>query len=183
MNCSNGLITHMETLFDTMQLSDVVFNIEDRQFSAHKNILVARSEVFAAMFQHPTKESLTNQITIEDVEPEVFQELLRFIYTGRVLLDKMETLASGLFIAADKYLLDELKRKCENYLLYHMSPDNCVLFLLHGDLNNPSKYLNGAAKFFRHYTIEVMATNGWKMMKEENPASLFDILEFVYRYK
>jgi hypothetical protein len=42
------------------------------------------SKYFAAMFQHPTKEQSTDQIKIEDIEPQVFQELLRFIYTGRV---------------------------------------------------------------------------------------------------
>ena len=183
MNCSNGLITHLEKLFGGMHLSDIIFNIDGREFPAHKNILAARSEVFAAMFQHPTKENLTNRITIEDVEPKVFHELLRFVYTGRVSLEKMESLAAGLFIAADKYLLDDLKLECEIYLLHNMSPDNCVVLLLHGDLTNPSEHLNGAAKFFRRYTNQVMATDVWKELKIENPASLFNILEFVYRYK
>ena len=71
-----------------MQFSDVNLNIRGREFPAHKNILAARSEVFAAMFQHPTKEKLSNQIEIEDIEPEVFQELLRFIYTGRVSIQR-----------------------------------------------------------------------------------------------
>ena len=183
MDCRDGLITHMEKLFDTMQMSDVIFNFGDRQFPAHKLILAARSEVFAAMFQDPAKENSTNQITIEDVEPEVFHELLRFVYTGRVSLEKMESLAAGLFIAADKYLLDDLKLECEIYLLHNMSPDNCAVLLLHGELTNPTEHLNEAAKFFRHYPSQVMATDGWKRMKKENPASLFNILEFVYRYK
>ncbi len=183
MNCSNGLITHLEKLFGGMHLSDITFNIDGREFPAHKLILAARSEVFAAMFQHPTKENLTNRITIEDVKPEVFHELLHFVYTGRVSSDKMESLAAGLFIAADKYLLDDLKLECEIYLLHNMSPDNCVVLLLHGDLTNPSEHLNGAAKFFRRYTNQVMATDVWKELKIENPASLFNILEFVYRYK
>ena len=53
-------------------------------------------------------------------------------HTGRVQVDKLETMAAGLFISADKYLMDELKIKCENYLILHMSPDNCVILLLHG---------------------------------------------------
>jgi speckle-type POZ protein len=183
MNCSNGLITHMEKLFDTMQLSDVVFKIGVREFSVHKNILAARSEVFADMFQRPKKKTLTNRITIQDVEPEVFQELLRFIYTGQLCIEKMESLAAGLFIAADKYMLDDLKVKCENYFLHHMSPDNSVILLLHGNLLNPADHLNEAAKFFRSYPSQVMATDGWKKMKKEKPVSLLNILEFVYRYK
>jgi speckle-type POZ protein len=183
INCLNGLSAHFQGLFDSMQLSDVIFNIEDRQFPAHKLILAARSEVFAAMFQHPTKENLTNQITIQDIEPEVFHELLRFIYTGRVSLEKMDSLAAGLFIAADKYLVDELKRKCENYLLHHMSPDICIELLLRSNLLNPMEYVKEAAKFFRRYTIEVMATNRWKRSKLENPIALVEIQEFVYGHK
>ena len=130
------------------------------------------------MFKHPTKEQSTNQVKIEDIDPEVFDQLLRFIYTGRVPLDKLETMAAGLFIAADKYLIDELKMKCENFLLHHMSPDNCVILLLHGDLQNPAEYLKKAAKFFRRNPSQVMATDKWKNMKQDNTAVLCDIHEF-----
>ena len=127
IDCSSGLSSHLDGLFNNMQFSDVNFNIGGREFLAHKNILAARSQYFAAMFQHPMKEQSTNQVKIEDIEPGVFDQLLRFIYTGRVPLDKLETMAADLFIAADKYLMDELKMKCENYLLSQMSPDNCVI--------------------------------------------------------
>jgi speckle-type POZ protein len=36
------------------------------------------------MFQHETLENLSHQVKIQDMEPEVFQEMLRFIYTGRM---------------------------------------------------------------------------------------------------
>jgi speckle-type POZ protein len=162
-----------------MQLSDVNFNVRGRDFPAHKSILSARSEVFAAMFQHPTKENLTNQIEIEDIEPDVFQELLRFIYTGRVQVDKLETMAAGLLIAADKYLMDQLKSTCENHLLRHMSPDNCVFLLLNGDLQNPSEPLKEAAKFFRLLPSQVMATEKWEKMEEENLRLLCEIQKFL----
>ncbi len=184
IDCTGGLIALLESLFDKMPFSDVNFRVGGRELSAHKSILVTRSKYFAAMFQHPTKEQSTDQIKIEDIEPQVFQELLRFIYTGRVPLDKLETMAVGLFIAADNYLIDELKMKCENYLLLHMSPDNCVILLLHGDLNNPAEYMKKAAKFFRRYPSQVvMATDEWKKTKQENSTVLCDIQEFVYRHE
>jgi speckle-type POZ protein len=134
------------------------------------------------MFKHPMKEQSTNQVKIEDIDPEVFDQLLRFIYTGRVPLDKLETMAASLFIAADKYLMDELKMKCENYLFSQMSPDNCVILLLHGDLQNPAEYMKKAAKFFRRNPNQVMAIDKWEKMKQENPAVLCNIHEFVYRH-
>jgi speckle-type POZ protein len=182
IDCSSELMTHLVNLFDNMQFSDVNFNVGGRVFPAHKNILAARSQYFAAMFKHPTKEQSTNQVKIDDIEPEVFDQLLRFIYTGRVPLDKLETMAAGLLIAADKYLLDQLKMKCENYLLSQISPDNCVILLLHGDLQNPAEYLKKAAKFFRRNPSQVMATDKWEKLKQENPAVMCDIHEFVHRH-
>ena len=93
----------------------------------------------------------------------MFQELLRFIYTGRVQVDKLETMAAGLFIAADKYLPDGLKNESENYLLHHMSPENrVVLLLLHGDLQNPAEPLKEATKISPALSKwSRMATDGW----------------------
>jgi speckle-type POZ protein len=113
INCLNELSTHLCGLFNDMSLSDVILNVRGREFPAHKVILAARSKYFAAMFEHPMKEQSTNQIEIEDIKPEVFQELLRFIYTGRISRAKMRSMLFGLNKAADKYLLDDLKMKCD----------------------------------------------------------------------
>jgi speckle-type POZ protein len=151
-------------------LSDVYFDVGDREFKAHKSILALRSPVFAAMFEHPTKEKLTNRVVFEDIEPDVFQELLRFIYTGRLSLSTMNVMATEILAAANKYLLDQLKIECENHLIYRMSADNCLEILLLQDKNHPSYYLRKeAAKFFRSRPDKVMATDRWKEEKEKNP--------------
>ncbi len=85
--------------------------------------------MFAATFAHPTIENLTNSFEIQDVEPNVFQVILRFIYTGRVSSTAMENLTAPLMgrcRAADKYLLDQLKKECENHLIHRMSVVNCL---------------------------------------------------------
>jgi hypothetical protein len=76
-----------------------------------------------------------------------------------------------------------LTHECENYLLSQMSPDNCIVLLLHGDLQNPAEPLKEAAKFFRRFPSQVMATDGWKKIEKENPAVLCEILEFLHRKK
>ncbi len=83
------------------------------------------------MFEHQTTEKLSNNVVIEDIDLDVFQELLHFIYTGRMpLVAKMEQIAIGLMAAADKYLLDQLKIECENHFFRQMSADNCMELLL-----------------------------------------------------
>ena len=136
------------------------------------------------MFKHPTKENSTNQIVIEDIQPEVFDQLLRFIYTGKVPFKKLEAMKMGLFIAADKYLMNGLKMRCENFLLHPLSPDNCVVLLFHGDLQNLSEPLKEAAKFLRRFPNQVMATDGWKKIKKRKSCcSLCEIQEVVYQHK
>jgi speckle-type POZ protein len=174
-----------ERLFEDMQFSDVTLNVHGRQFQAHKCILASSSKVFEAMFNHPTKENITNQVVIEDIQPEVFYELLRFIYTGRLTLATMETMAVRLFAAADKYLLDQLKSECESHLRCQMSAENCMELLLLSDQIHPADELkNNAVDFFRRYPREVMATDGWKKAKQEHPnhsiwVLVVDILEEI----
>jgi hypothetical protein len=130
------------------------------------------SKVFEAMFNHSTKENITNQVVIEDIQPEVFHELLRFIYISRLTSETMETmLAPRLFVAADKYLLDQLKSECESHLRHQMSAENCMeLLLLSSDQIQPADYLKqSAVNLFRRYPREVMATDGWKKTRQQNP--------------
>ncbi len=174
-----------ERLFEDMQFSDVTLNVHGRQFQAHKCILVSSSKVFEAMFNHPTKENITNQVVIEDIQPEVFHQLLRFIYTGRLTIAMKKTMAVRLFAAADKYLLDQLKSECESHLRRQMSADNCLELLLLNDQIHPADDLKQAAvDFFRRNPRDVMATDGWKKAKQEHPnhsiwVLVVDILEEI----
>ena len=138
-------------MFEKMPLSDVTFNILGRKFAAHKNILTMRSPVFAAMFRHSTKEMQSNQVEVKDVDPDVFQEILRFIYTGKTQLTAMNKMATGLLAAADKYLLEDLKSRCENHLIWQMSAENC-LELLSLTAHHPAEHLKKyAIEYFRRY--------------------------------
>jgi speckle-type POZ protein len=101
------------------------------------------------MFQHPSnKEVLSGQVKVEDIEPDVFQEILRFIYTGRTQLTAMNQMAPGILAAADKYLLEDLKTRCETHLIRQMSAENC-LELLSLTSHHPAEHL-------KKYSIEYL---------------------------
>ena len=113
-------------------LSDVQLIVGEEVLYAHKFILVARSDVFAAMFTHEMKESMENKVKIEDVDCKVVKEMLRYIYTQKV--DKIdETITEDLLAVADKYLLNELKSICEKNLIKKLSNDNFVNCLVTAD--------------------------------------------------
>jgi speckle-type POZ protein len=183
ISCSDQLIDQFEDLFENIKYADVTLNVGVQKFQAHKSILASRSKVFAAMFEHPTKEKLSNQVEIEDINPDVFHELLRFVYTARLSSKTMEKMATQLYFAADKYFLDQLKTECEVHLLDHMTPDNCMdLLLLLGNEHNLADDLEKeAVDFFRLNPVDVMATDGWKQVKKDQPKLLCDIQEMALR--
>lgn len=92
-------INHMESLLKDGKFTDLIVNVEDKEFHVHKAILCARSPVFAAMFEHETKEQDENRINIHGIEEDVFEVLLYHIYTGKV--QSLELYAAELFTAAD----------------------------------------------------------------------------------
>ncbi|VUZ41516.1 unnamed protein product [Hymenolepis diminuta] len=88
--------------------SNTTERFELRRFKAHKAILAARSPVFAAMFEHGMAESRANKVYITDVEPDTLAEVLRFIYTGRVIGLDNPVAAQELLAAADKRSSDNV---------------------------------------------------------------------------
>ena len=125
---------HFNQLWINKSLSDVTIQIDGKNFEAHKAVLAARSPVFLAMFQSNLTEDQTNTLKIDDIEPDVFKEMLRFIYTDQV--ENVDALAEKLLAAADKYMLDLLKTKCEAYLATYITGENCCQLLILADLHS-----------------------------------------------
>src|SRR5699024_6528915 len=82
----NQTLEDYSSLLKSGKLSDVTLSVGGRNFRAHKSILSARSIVFAAMFEHETKENQENMVEIPDIDSDVFEEFLQFIYTGKVIV-------------------------------------------------------------------------------------------------
>ena len=73
----------LATLLRDGDHSDVTLVVAGgREFKAHKNILSARSPVFAKMFKHGMSESISNRVTITDIAPDTMEDLLAYVYTG-----------------------------------------------------------------------------------------------------
>uniref|UniRef100_A0A8C6SWV6 Speckle type BTB/POZ protein n=1 Tax=Neogobius melanostomus TaxID=47308 RepID=A0A8C6SWV6_9GOBI len=137
------------------------------EFQAHKAILAARSPVFSAMFEHEMEESKKNRVEINDVEPEVFKEMMCFIYTDKAPnLDKM---ADDLLAAADKYALERLKVMCEDALCTSLSVENAAEILILADLHSADQLKTQAVDFINYHAAEVMETAGWKSMVASHP--------------
>ena len=88
-----------ETMLTDSRCHDVHFVVKGQTFGAPLNLLVTQSDVFDTMFSGVWKESKEKWVKIDDIEPEVFAEVLRFLITGSV--SDNSVLNIGLLMAAD----------------------------------------------------------------------------------
>ena len=171
----SSLSKDLEQLFLNQSETDVCFIIRGKEIKAHKLILLARSPVFAAMLKSGMKESVENRVEINDIAPDIFEALLRFVYTARVDLTEIDV--RDLLAAAHKYLLSQLELECQNYLSERLTTENCVEMLALADLHDCVYLKRSVLHFFRVYRDVIMQSDDWKNLKISNPDLAFHVLE------
>ena len=141
---------------------------------AHKDILAARSPVFEKMFEHDLKEKATNAVDVVDIDPEIFKELLTYIYTEKA--PNIKTLASPLLRAADKYQLEHLKSLCEQRLSYDLQVSNSAETLVLAHTYQAKQLKKNALKYIVSHRGEVRKTKDWETV-HNNSELMEDLLD------
>lgn len=104
---------------------------------AHKQLLAAVSPVFQTMFYGLLPEVETNssngrtQIIVPDLQPHTIRLLLDYVHMANKNQLKITSIqqACGLFVAADKYLILDVKKKCLKFLWMNLLADNvCEIY-------------------------------------------------------
>jgi len=118
---------------------------------------------------------LENRVEINDISPDIFEALLRFIYTDRVNFAQLDV--QDLLVAANKYMIPLLKLECQKNLSERLTTRNCVEMLALADLHNCVHLKRSAANFILHNRDGVMQSDGWKDLKQSRPDLTIDVLE------
>jgi BTB/POZ domain len=153
-------ITNKIANFLTNQtLTDVTFECQGKKLRAHKVILAAASPVFEAMFKEGTKELEENYVIIQDIESDVFEVFLRFLYSGNV--DQLDEMFTDLFPVADKYDVQPLRKICIRHMADNISVENAVEVLALAERHSiePSKSL--ALQFIKMNFADVVKPDSW----------------------
>lgn len=172
-----GCMSDFENFLNNPQFSDAKFIVDGKAFYAHKNILANGSKVFAAMFEHDMKENFQSTVEIQDIDYEVFQEVLRFVYAGKV--NNIERIAENLFIAADKYALDELMAACATSLCDSLSVDNAVACLKFAEMYNVQDLKTTAIAFIASHATAIIHKPGFTSIRELNDDNLLAVFDKI----
>ncbi|XP_065214359.1 speckle-type POZ protein B-like [Planococcus citri] len=164
----------LSQLLEDQEFCDVTLSVNGQQFKAHKGILAARCSVFKAMFKHRMREAKSSRVEITDIKPDVFRELLHYIYTGKVKYMETATFMD-LLVAADKYDLQSLKSLCGVALNKHLTHDNAANILIIADSHQSEKLKAAAISFIKSNAFVVMSTDGWKDMLNHYPNLVWEV--------
>lgn len=116
----------------------------------------------------------TNEVLIDDIEPDTLEELLQFVYTDRC--DGIPTNASSLLTAADKYNIPRLKAMCEEAICDNIDVTNAANVLVLGYLHEAKNLQKVAVDFVTNNMGKVSETPGWKIITDSHPKIMNEVI-------
>ena len=118
------MLQAFQQLYFDSDLCDVVLQVGDSTFAAHRIVLAAGSPYFNAMFRNPHIESTQDTIILNGIDPESLTSLLDFIYSSSLAIT--ENNVQNLLAAASLLQILPVKEACCQFLLVRLEPDNCL---------------------------------------------------------
>ncbi|XP_075992389.1 kelch-like protein 40a [Anticarsia gemmatalis] len=140
-----SLYDRVKKLLVSYEWSDCSFSVSGKIFKAHKLILGISSPVFEAMFYGPL--SSNDDIIITDIQPDIFQLILNYIYTDTVEINSIDQ-AFELLYASRKYLLEHLTEMCIAHIQTNISVDNVIEVLNYPEYMQDKQLVSFALKLF-----------------------------------
>ncbi|GLD95993.1 hypothetical protein PINS_up004671 [Pythium insidiosum] len=177
----DGYFADMRQLFMSDNATDVVFHVGPDQtpIRAHRLILMARCEIFHAMFRPGAmRESEDGIVRIADHSPEMVSKMLEFIYTNHV--SDINKLSSSqlidLIMLSEQYLLHPLKNLCEVAARDILGVTNIGRFLCAAEKYNATYLREYCLMFFATHSAEVIEDESFRDELEACPSLALTIL-------
>jgi len=171
---NSSLVSDLRKMLNDPTFSDVTFLVEKTPVYAHK-LLCSRCSYFRAMFEGNMRESQQKTITIQDVSHSIFLSMLEYLYTDDVEI-KLE-FAMDLFVAADQFGVDRLKKLCEKKMLASICVENAATLLQVAYQHNATGLRQSCLDFILWNFDVVSKTAAFEEMGRSNVDLVFEVLK------
>jgi HEAT repeat protein len=163
---------YLEEHFNNPELSDITFIVNQQEFYAHQIAFAHASDALHDMLETCKVSKPGERVTIQiaDMDFEVFDALMRFVYTGRMTATacaQHPTLARDLLAVADKYELDSLKTQCEAILAADLKekgkefvPEDMIALYRLSESHEASTLGNACALHALEHRVEIIKKIG-----------------------
>ncbi|KAI6178814.1 Speckle-type POZ protein [Aphelenchoides besseyi] len=177
-------LNRLNAMYISGEGADFVIECENRKFDVHKFILMAHSDVFRAMFKHPsTIENIENKVVLKDTNPTAVDQMLTYMYSGSLPDTFLDEHASALMQIAEKYALDSLKLLCQEKLISRLSGNNVCFMLDIADTHNADLLLDACIPIVRAYSHRVITSPEWAELRNVNLQLVTNVLEKIVIYE
>ena len=144
----------MYQLWENEELCDVELVCEHQVFRAHRVVLAACSMYFRAMFCRQMAESGQRRITIEGVDPDALNLLIKFAYAGPLEIN--EENAQSLLAAANFLQMIRARDVCCNFFESKLDASNCLEVSEFAEFHSCRKLLDSAILYSEANFSEVI---------------------------
>ncbi|XP_061115380.1 kelch-like protein 10 [Conger conger] len=131
------------------QLCDVIIEVHQSEFKAHKAILSACSSYFCDLFN--SKDEQKYQIT--GLLPDTMRLVIQCIYKCSVPIS--ENNVESLLQAANMFCIAGLNRACCVFLEVHLTPQNCIGTWRLADMYSCTNLRNHSYRYILHNFVEI----------------------------
>ncbi|XP_028834088.1 kelch-like protein 5 isoform X2 [Denticeps clupeoides] len=152
----------MENYLRTRQLCDVVLLAGDRRIPAHRLVLSAVSDYFAAMFTSDVREAKQEEVKMEGVDPDALWVLVQYAYTGR--LELREDTIESLLSASCLLQLTAVVQACCSFLMKQLHPSNCLGIRSFADAQGCQDLHKVAHNYTMEHFLDVMRNQEFLML-------------------
>ena len=108
------------------EMCDVILQVEDAEFPAHRLVLSASWDYFLKMFTVDMQEKHNKKVVIKSISPKAMIEILKSIYTNKILFTKQNI--SDILHGASLMLFPSIVHAAEKYIEQNIHIENCFWF-------------------------------------------------------
>ncbi|XP_065224534.1 kelch-like protein 18 [Planococcus citri] len=162
----------MEEFRKEEKLCDVILKADNQSFSGHRIVLAATIPYFKAMFSYDMVESKQKEIVIQGIDAIALEALVKFSYTGRVLIN-IHNVQSLMFGASFLQLL-RVKNACGDFLKKRFNPNNVLGIRSFADTLGCTQLTEAADKYIQKHFHEVSLSDEFLSI---NGGELLDIVK------
>ncbi|XP_008187671.1 ring canal kelch homolog [Acyrthosiphon pisum] len=160
------ILEDLQSLRKNEVFCDIRFETDDGTLVfGHKNVLIAASPYFRAMFDH-FDESNKDLVNIRELDSLVLQILVDYIYTGEFIATKENV--QVLLPAANILQLDFVSAACAEFLEKQLDASNCLGIWAFADLHNCTDLLSSCEAFIKKQFLEVVKTDDFLSLSSED---------------
>lgn len=162
------------------QPSDVVFVVGGQRFAASRSLLSARSEYFKAELANEA----IKELTIDDIEPDVFDIVLQYLNTSQLPNSDWSEQALDVLITAVRFTVNDLVDLTEAYLRDHVTFNNYFEVMHVANTLSLPRLKSHVLRYVKDsYTIVTKLDNDWKEFEKQFPKEVIAVQEQIINEK